>query len=105
MSDGGPRARVMLYCRAPEGDPQPVEAAYHTISAALAGTTGLLRNELLRDAMDADRFMVLSEWESLDAFRAWESGAGHRDTTAPLRPYQDRDGGLPFGLYEVAAAY
>jgi heme-degrading monooxygenase HmoA len=98
-------ARVLLYCRAPEGDGEPIEEAYHQISADLHGTAGLLRNELLRDVLEPDAFVVLSEWESLDAFHAWESGPDHRDTTAPLRGYQDRSRERPFGLYEVTAAY
>lgn len=100
-----PRARVLLFCRAPDGDPEAVAAAYHEISRALAGTEGLLGNELLRDVMSEGGFVVLSEWRSLAAFREWESGAAHRGTTSPLRPYQDASRGTPFGLYEVAAAY
>jgi heme-degrading monooxygenase HmoA len=99
------RARVLLYCRAPQEDPAPVERAYHEISGALLGTPGLLRNELLRDVFEPDRFVVLSEWESLAAFREWESGSAHRGTTSPLRQYQDRSVGRPFGLYEVTASY
>jgi heme-degrading monooxygenase HmoA len=101
----GARARVLLYCRAPGGDPAPIEEAYHAISADLNGTTGLLHNELLRDVLEPDAFIVLSEWASLAAFHAWESGPDHRDTTSPLRGYQDRSRPRPFGLYEVTAAY
>jgi heme-degrading monooxygenase HmoA len=99
------RARVLLYCRAPEGDPTPIESAYHEISSELKETAGLLGNELLREVLEPDTFVVLSEWESLAAFRDWESGAGHRGTTSPLRRYQDRSRGRPFGLYEVTATY
>jgi heme-degrading monooxygenase HmoA len=104
MSDRN-RARVLLYCRAPEGDPRPIEQAYHAISTELSGTAGLLGNELLHDVLEPDAFIVLSEWESLAAFHAWESGSEHRNTTSPLRGYQDRSKGRPFGLYEVSAAY
>lgn len=96
----------MLFCRAAEeSDGRQIVDAYHEISRALAGTDGLLRNELLRDVLDPANFVVLSEWESLDAFRTWESGAEHRAVTSPLRPYQDPSRGRPFGLYEVPAAY
>ncbi|GLW06788.1 antibiotic biosynthesis monooxygenase [Microtetraspora sp. NBRC 13810] len=107
-TDGGPgasRARVLIYAAAPSDEPGAVEAAYHRISGDLAGTPGLLGNELLRAADDPAAFVVMSEWESLDAFRAWEEGAGHRDTTAPLRRYQRAPGTRPFGIYEVTAAY
>lgn len=102
MSD---RVRVLVYAAAPGGDIDAISRAYHTISRDLEGTPGLLGNELLRCVHDPDGFVVMSEWESLEAFRAWEGGAAHRDTTSPLRPYQDQRGGASFSVYEVAAAY
>jgi heme-degrading monooxygenase HmoA len=105
MAGDGGRARVLLYCRAPDGDCAPIESAYHVISTGLRGTAGLLHNELLRDVLEPDAFIVLSEWESLNAFQAWESGPEHRDTTSPMRDYQDRSRARPFGLYQVTAAY
>jgi heme oxygenase (mycobilin-producing) len=99
------RLRVLLYATAPEEDSGAVERAYHEISEALAGTPGLLGNELMSSALEPGRFIVMSEWESPEAFKIWEEGAGHRGTTAPLRPYQDRTRGPAFGIYEVVAAY
>lgn len=99
------RLRVLLHAIAPGDDPGAIERAYHDISTALAGTPGLLGNELLSSTLEPGRFIVMSEWESAEAFRTWEEGAGHRGTTAPLRPYQDRSRGTPFGIYEVTATY
>ncbi|WP_430790400.1 antibiotic biosynthesis monooxygenase family protein [Actinoplanes sp. G11-F43] len=104
-TSGPPRIRVLIHAAAPDGEPDAVTAAYHRISTDLAGTPGLLGNELLRLTGDPEIFVVMSEWESLDAFRLWESGAGHRGVTAPLRRYQRAPGSRPFGVYEVAAAY
>lgn len=99
------RVRVLVYATAPDQDSTAVVTAYHEISRALNGTAGLLGNELLRSLSGDGRWMVMSEWGSLEAFRAWEEGAEHRDTTAPLRPLQDRERVGPFGLYEVVATY
>jgi heme-degrading monooxygenase HmoA len=99
------RARVLVYATAPSDEPGAVEAAYHQISHDLAGTPGLLGNELLRAADGSPAFVVMSEWVSLAAFRAWEAGGKHRDATAPLRRYQQPPGRQPFGIYEVTAAY
>ena len=96
---------VLVYARAPGDEPGAVETAYHGVSRALEGTPGLLGNVLLRSVHDPRAFVVMSEWRDLAAFRAWEEGADHRDTTAPLRPLQDREKGAAFGIYEVAAAY
>ncbi len=99
------RVQVLLYAAAPAGDPDAVWTAYHDISARLAGTVGLVRNALLEKVDGSGRFVVLSEWYSMDAFRDWEATAGHRVATAPLRPYQDASGGAAFGIYTVAAEY
>lgn len=99
------RVRVMLYLRASEDRAPAVAEAYHRISADLAGTPGLLGNELLREVSDPGAFAVLSDWESLPAFQAWESGSAHRGTTSPLREYQDSARARPFALFEVAATY
>ncbi|NBE93735.1 antibiotic biosynthesis monooxygenase [Nonomuraea sp. KC401] len=99
------RVRVLVFVTAAVAGTQAVEDAYHRISRGLAGTPGLLGNELLRSEHDRDGFVVLSEWRDLDAFRAWEEGESHRSTTAPLRPLQDRSRGASFGVYTVQAEY
>lgn len=100
-----PRVRVLLYLAPSETEPGAVDEAYHRISADLAATPGLVGNQLMRSVTEPAGYIVMSEWESLRAFQAWEEGPTHRDTTAPLRPYQDRRRGSPFGLYEVVASY
>lgn len=107
MSEG--RVHVLLYARPPESRPPETGAAavadaYHRISRSLAGTPGLLGNRLMREVGGAG-FVVMSEWESMAAFQAWERGPTHRETTSPLRPYQDSSRGRAFGIYEVVAAY
>ncbi|MBV9163990.1 MAG: antibiotic biosynthesis monooxygenase [Pseudonocardiales bacterium] len=97
--------RVLVFARAPAADPDAVERAYHEISRMLQGTAGLLGNELLRSAGSPDEFAVMSKWEDMAAFRAWEQGQDHRTTTSPLRPYQDGNGGRSFDVYEVVARY
>lgn len=100
-----PEVRVLLFAAESEADEGAVADAYHQISRRLAGTAGLRRNALLRQADAPRRYVVLSEWDSMDAFRRWETGAQHREATAPLRPYQDRGMGAGFGVYTVAAEY
>ncbi|MEV4173366.1 antibiotic biosynthesis monooxygenase [Nonomuraea sp. NPDC049709] len=96
---------MIVYLAVPEAGPGAIEDAYHEISRRLADTPGLLKNELLRSALDSTGFAVLSEWESMADFKAWEEGAAHRNATSPLRPFQDRSGDRHYGIYEVVAAY
>nr|CAM34338.1 putative monooxygenase [Streptomyces tendae] len=86
-------------------DAAAIEAAYRQVSKELAVVDGMLGNELLGAVTAPGEFLVLSRWRDLEAFRTWESGARHRDSTSPLRPYRDLRGGRPFEIYEVAAAY
>jgi heme oxygenase (mycobilin-producing) len=97
--------RVLLYVADPKGAPGSVEAAYHAVSQELDGTPGLAGNTLLRSLDDPMAFAVLSEWTDINAFRTWEEGSRHRDTTASLRPLQDPNGSGVFRIYEVAASY
>ncbi|MCQ4084261.1 antibiotic biosynthesis monooxygenase [Streptomyces sp. RB6PN25] len=79
--------------------------AYHLISERMADVPGLLGNELLRSPVDPTAVVVVSRWADRQAFHAWEQGADHREDTAPLRPYRDTRLPVPFGIYEVTAAY
>lgn len=104
MSAG--RVRIMLFCRVPaDGAASAVEEAYHLISKTLAGTPGLLGNELLHSMIEDDAFAVMSEWETFDAFHHWDEGPDHKDQTAPLRPFQDPSRPRPWEMYAVEAAY
>ena len=104
--EGGGEVRVVVYQAAHDEEQlAAVRAAYHQVSERLAGVPGMLGNELLRSPFDPTSLAVLSRWESLDAFRAWEAGAEHRQDTAPLRPFRDTRTGSPFAVYQVDAAY
>jgi heme oxygenase (mycobilin-producing) len=100
----GRPVQVLLFAASAPGD-GAVASAYHDISRRLAGTPGLLRNRLLEKADGSGGYVVVSEWESLAAFRSWEEGPDHRGVTAPLRPYHDGRLAVAFGVYEVAAEY
>ncbi|WP_308249858.1 antibiotic biosynthesis monooxygenase family protein [Sphaerisporangium fuscum] len=97
--------RVVVWYRAPEGEDEAVQAAYHGISQAMAGTPGLLGNELLRSVTDPSAFAVMSHWEDFEVFNRWERGPSHQTTTAPLVPYLGKAPDRHFELYEVTAAY
>jgi heme-degrading monooxygenase HmoA len=95
--------RVLIYHRT--ADLEGIEAAYHRASKDLAGVPGLLGNELLRSVHDPASFVVVSMWESREAFDRWEKGTAHKGTTAPLRPFRDTTLPRPFGVYEVSSSY
>lgn len=98
--------RVLVYQLArDEAELAAVRAAYHQVSERLAKVPGMLGNELLRQPADPSSLVVVSRWASMAAFQEWEAGSGHREDTAPLRPYRDTRTGTPFAVYQVDAAY
>ncbi len=94
--------RLVMYLRAPEGDPAPIHEAYQQIPWVTTPTPGLTGCTLLRDVDEPDRFMLVSDWESLEAYRTWQESPEHQEKPSALRPYQDRTRGRHYGVYGVA---
>ncbi len=80
-------ARVMVRATIKDGDQKPFEAAFAEVSSKVKGTPGHIRDELLREEDVPNSYILLSEWESKEAFLAWEDAPIHRQTTTPMRPY------------------
>lgn len=80
-------ARVMVFATVEQGRETEFEGAYSRVTEAVKGTPGHIRDELLRDRDRPGHYVLLSEWESADAFRAWEDAPIHRELTTPMRPY------------------
>ncbi len=95
------RVRVLVWYRCPHGELESFTDAFRRIGAQLAGLPGWLGSELLRARREEGSLVVMSEWESVEAFARWESSAGHRPTTAPLRGYLDDARPYTFELYRV----
>ena len=97
------QVQVIVYHLA--DDPEAVLAAYHESSARMAGTPGLLGNELQQGVTDERSFAVVSRWAGWADFASWEAGAGHREQTAPLRAYRDHTRQRPFEVFRVTARH
>ncbi|OLT21352.1 hypothetical protein BJF79_46805 [Actinomadura sp. CNU-125] len=96
-----PRLRVLVHLVEPAGRRGAVPAAYEEARETLAGTAGLLADELLGSVTDARRFVLVMEWEGRRQYAAWEREHRARGHRSPLRPFQDRE--RPGGHYEVFA--
>jgi heme oxygenase (mycobilin-producing) len=99
----GSQVEVVLYhvC----DDREEIVSAYHESSRRMAGTPGLLENKLLTAMDDPRSFVVVSVWQDWAAFAAWESGAPHKNQTAPLRPFRELTRKRPFEIYNEVARY
>lgn len=97
-----PPVRVVIYLREPADAPGAVATAYQEIDWVNDPAKGLRYSELLRDAEDQHDFVLHSEWDHLDAFRAWQNGPQHQSRPSALRPFQDRSRGRHYVVYQVA---
>ena len=80
--------RVMVFGRLHRSeDRDAFEAAITEVSRSIEGTTGYIKDELLRDPGDPDAYIMMSDWASRDAFLSWEQSPIHMRKTLPMRPY------------------
>jgi heme-degrading monooxygenase HmoA len=96
-------ARVMVFARVDTHDRPAFEEAFATVSRTVRGTPGHITDELLRSDDDPGAYILLSEWESREAFLAWEDAPVHREATTPMRPFWQ--GRVERRIYETAVAH
>jgi heme oxygenase (mycobilin-producing) len=92
--------RVMVFGKLHrEEDRDAFEATITAVSSTIKGTTGYMRDELLRDAGDPRSYVMMSEWASREAFLGWEKSVIHKQNTSPLRAYWRAE--TNFKIYDV----
>jgi|SRR4051812_2636181 len=92
--------RVMVFAKIKTGEEAAFETAYQEVTRKVKGTPGHIRDELLRDTQEPGGYILLSEWESREAFLSWEDAPVHMQTTTPMRPFWA--GRVERKIYEVA---
>ncbi len=78
------------------------EATISVVSNTIRGTSGYVKDELLRDPGDPTSYIMMSEWASREAFLDWEQSSIHKQNTNPLRAYWRAE--TKFKMYEVVTA-
>lgn len=79
-------ARVVFLIRVPSERTEQFLAAYEQIRFAVAeGVPGHVLDQVCRNDVDPEQWLITSEWTDLDAFRDWEASPGHRDLVRPMR--------------------
>ncbi len=72
-----------------EGHEAEFEAAWRTVADTTRSAPGNISQTLLR-AADADRtFIIVSDWESREAFGQFERSPEQDDLTAPIRALRE----------------
>jgi heme oxygenase (mycobilin-producing) len=91
------KGRVVFLIRLKPGMQDAFLSAYEQIRHVVAeGVEGHIVDQVCQSPDDPDRWLITSEWESLDHFLAWERTQGHRDLAKPLRDCFDESQSLKF---------
>ena len=80
------KGRVVFTIRLKPGMQDRFLEAYESMRYEVAqGVPGHIVDQVCQAPDDPDLWLITSEWETLDAFLAWEATEGHRELAKPLR--------------------
>jgi heme-degrading monooxygenase HmoA len=68
------------------------------------GVKGHIVDQVCRLPDDPDKWLITSEWESIDDFLAWEATDEHRELAKPLRDCIDKATSLKYVVVEETRA-
>ena len=85
MSATDERLRVVFLVRVPTERREAFLDAYERIRHSVANVPGHVRDQVCESIDDPEQWLITSEWESLEAFEAWERDDAHRQLVAPMR--------------------
>lgn len=77
-------ARVMIQVTVNSGMEEEFERTFRAIAPEIDKSHHLIQHQVIRSLDEPQRFIMLSEWESVDDFDTWERSQGHRDLVRPL---------------------
>ena len=96
-----PAARAFVLIDLDPAEGERFEAAFAEVAAQVGKMPGMTANLLLRSVETPGAYIVVSEWESREAFLAWEEEPSHREVTKPLQAFWS-GAGTRRHLYDVA---
>jgi heme oxygenase (mycobilin-producing) len=80
------KGRIVFVIQLKPGTQEQFLEAYEAIRYEVAnGVKGHLVDQVCQSPEDPEKWLITSEWESLDDFLAWESTEEHRELAKPLR--------------------
>jgi heme-degrading monooxygenase HmoA len=86
VATGNARGRVVFVIELKPGMREQFLEAYEAIRYDVAsGVNGHIVDQVCQSPDDEDRWLITSEWESLDDFLDWERTPEHRELAGPLR--------------------
>jgi heme-degrading monooxygenase HmoA len=77
--------RMVVDVRVRPGSQDELTRAYAALRERAAQEPGLISHQLCESIDDPERWMVISEWETLEASNAWDRSDDHAHLLAPMR--------------------
>lgn len=77
--------RMLVDVRVKPGTQEELARAYAALRARVESQPGLISHQLCACRDDPERWLVLSEWESIEASEAWDRSEDHARLLAPMR--------------------
>jgi heme-degrading monooxygenase HmoA len=77
--------RLVVDVRVKDGTEGDLTAAYAALVARAAQEPGLIAHQLCQSVDEPNRWLVISEWESLEQSTAWDRSEDHGRLLAPMR--------------------
>jgi heme-degrading monooxygenase HmoA len=74
-------------------DKESFEAAFQQVSRTVVSKTkGIIRDELIHDTSDPSAYIMLSVWESKDAWATWQRAPIHEEQVGSMQRYWQGQG-------------
>jgi heme-degrading monooxygenase HmoA len=77
--------RLVVDVRIKPGSREELLGAYAALRARVAREPGLIGHQLCECREDGERWLVISEWESIELSHGWDASEDHARLLAPLR--------------------
>ncbi|MEU6994899.1 cupin domain-containing protein [Streptomyces sp. NPDC046465] len=78
-------ARILFTVTVPEEKREDFLAAYEKVRFNVAKTPGHIRDQICQASESSERWLITSEWKSIDEFFAWEKSTEHKELVQPMR--------------------
>jgi heme oxygenase (mycobilin-producing) len=77
--------RLIVDVRIKPGSRDELLSAYAALVRRVESEPGLIGHQLCESIDDGERWLVVSEWESIESSNAWDASEDHARLLAPLR--------------------
>ncbi len=77
--------RLVVDVRIKPGSREDLLGAYAALRERVEREPGLIGHQLCESMDDGERWLVISEWESMESSNAWDASEDHARLLAPMR--------------------